>query len=52
MNEITVTWLDEMQPPQEAVEGEAQRLAAILGDEVRLTLEQRGPRDRATGSGR
>ena len=38
-NEIAVTWLDEMQPPQEAVEEEAQRLAAILGDDLRFTLE-------------
>ena len=38
-NEIAVTWLDEVQPPQEAVEGEAQRLAAILGDDLRLTVE-------------
>ena len=34
-NEIAVTWLDERQPPQEAVEEEAQRLAAILGDDER-----------------
>ena len=38
-NEIAVTWLDKVQPPQEALEGEAQRLAAILGDDLRLTLE-------------
>ena len=38
-NEIAVTWLDERQPPQEAVEEEAQRLAAILGDDLRLILE-------------
>jgi hypothetical protein len=38
-NEIAVTWLDEVQPPQKSVEGEAQRLAAILGDGLRLTLE-------------
>ena len=38
-NEIAVTWLDKVQPPQEPLEGEAQRLAAILGDDLRLTLE-------------
>ncbi|MGZ4489983.1 MAG: winged helix DNA-binding domain-containing protein [Nocardioidaceae bacterium] len=35
-SEIVVTWLDETQRPQEAVEGEAQRLATILGDDLRL----------------
>ena len=38
-NELAVTWLDERQPPQEAVEEEAQRLAAILGDDLRLVPE-------------
>ena len=38
-NEIAVTWLDERQPPQQAIEEEAQRLAAILGDDLRLILE-------------
>jgi hypothetical protein len=36
-NEITVTRLDETRP-QKAVEEEAQRLAALLGDRLRLTL--------------
>ncbi len=38
-NAIAVNWLDQMQRPQESVEEEAQRLAAILGDDLRLTLE-------------
>jgi len=38
-NEIAVTRLDERQPPRKAVEEEAQRLAAILGDDLRLSLE-------------
>ena len=38
-NEIAVTWLDERQRPQQAIEEEAQRLAAILGDDLRLILE-------------
>lgn len=38
-NEIAVTWLDEVRCPQKALEGEAQRLAAILGDDLRLTLD-------------
>ena len=38
-NEIVVTWLDEIQRSPEAIEEEAQRLAAILGDDLRLTLE-------------
>ena len=38
-NELAVTWLDERQRPQQAIEAEAQRLAAILGDDLRLTLE-------------
>ncbi len=37
-NEITVTRLGEMRRPQKAVEEEAQRLAALLGDGLRLTL--------------
>ena len=36
---VAVTWLDERQCPQEAVQEEAQRLAAILGDDLRLILE-------------
>ena len=35
---ITVTWLDEMQRHQKAIEDEAQRQAALLGDDLRLTL--------------
>jgi len=42
-NEIAVTWLDERQRPPDAVEEEAQRLAAILGDDLRLTLEGSPP---------
>jgi hypothetical protein len=38
-NEIAATWLDEMQPPRRALEEGAQRLATILGDDLRLTLE-------------
>jgi hypothetical protein len=38
-NEIAVTWLGEVRPPPETVEAEAQRLAASLGDDLRLTLE-------------
>ena len=38
-NEIAVIWLDERRPPREAVEEEAQRLAAILGEDLRLVLE-------------
>jgi hypothetical protein len=38
-NEIAVTWLDEQQRPRQAVEEEAQRLAAILGDDLRLIQE-------------
>ena len=36
---VAVTWLDERQCPQEAVQEEAQRLGAILGDDLRLILE-------------
>jgi hypothetical protein len=38
-NEICVSWLDETRPHQKAIEEEAQRLAPILGDDLRLTLE-------------
>jgi hypothetical protein len=38
-SELAVTWLDETQRPKKAIEEEARRLAAILGDGVRLTLE-------------
>jgi hypothetical protein len=37
--ELGVTWLDEMQRPQKAIEDEAQRLATIVGQDLRLTLE-------------
>ena len=37
-NDITVTGSDEMQRHQKAVEEEAQRLAALLGDDLRLTF--------------
>lgn len=38
-NEIVVTWLDYTQRPRKAIEEEAQRLAAILGDDLRVTLD-------------
>lgn len=38
-HEIAVTWLDEVQPGREAVKGEVQRLAAILGADLRLIQE-------------
>ena len=38
-SEIAVTWLDEMRLPRRALEEEAHRLAAILGDDLQLTLE-------------
>jgi hypothetical protein len=38
-SEIAVTWLEEMRHPRKAVEAEAHRLAAILGDDLQLTLE-------------
>ena len=38
-DELAVAWLDETQLPRKAVEQEVQRLAAVLGDDRRLTLE-------------
>jgi hypothetical protein len=39
-DEITVTWLDERRRPEEAIEREAARLAAILGMDLHLSLTQ------------
>ena len=35
-HDLEVTWLDERRPPREAIEREANRLAAILGTDLRL----------------
>ncbi|WP_432947045.1 winged helix DNA-binding domain-containing protein [Kribbella sp. CA-253562] len=35
-DELTVTWLDERRPPEEAIEQEAARLAGILGRDLHL----------------
>jgi hypothetical protein len=37
-DELTVTWLDEQQRPEEAIEKEAARLAGILGRDLQLRL--------------
>ncbi len=37
-DELTVTWLDERRPPEEAIEQEAARLAGILGRDLHLRL--------------
>lgn len=37
-DEITVTWLDERRRPQQAIERETHRLAAILDRDLRLTV--------------
>jgi len=37
-DELTVTWLDERRRPEEAIEHEAARLAAILGKDLHVTL--------------
>jgi hypothetical protein len=37
-DDLTVTWLDERRRPRKAIEQEASRLAAILGQDLRLVL--------------
>ncbi len=37
-DELTVTWLDERRPPEEAIEREVGRLAHILGQDLHLSL--------------
>lgn len=37
-DELTVTWLDERTRPDEAIERASDRLADLLGREVRLTM--------------
>ena len=37
-DDLTVTWLDGSAPPTKAIEQEADRLAAILDKDLRLTL--------------